>query len=154
LAKKYKVPIIADGGTNFPGDIVKALAAGGSTCMLAGWFAGTDESPGGIILKGGAKFKAHRGAASFMAVSDRKLENLEFKDESKLNTVVAEGVEALIPYKGKVSDVIYQLLGALRSGMSYCNATSIEELHKNAEFIRVTEAGFRESKSHNVQEIT
>lgn len=153
MAKKYKIPIIADGGTNFPGDITKALAAGASTCMLAGWFAGTDESPGGIILKGGMKYKAHRGAASFMAVSDRKLENHEFTDESKLNTVVAEGVEALIPYKGSVNDVIYQLLGALRSGMSYCNAGTIEELHKNAQFIQITEAGFRESKSHNVMEV-
>lgn len=153
MASKYKIPIIADGGTNFPGDITKALAAGASTCMLAGWFAGTDESPGGIILKGGLKYKAHRGAASFMAVSDRKLENHEFTDETQLNTVVAEGVEALIPYKGKVSDVIYQLIGALRSGMSYCNATSITELHKNAQFIKITEAGFRESKSHNINEL-
>ena len=153
MAKRYKVPISADGGTNYPGDITKALAAGASTCMLAGWFAGTDESPGGIIQRGGLKYKAHRGSASFLAVADRKMSNQEFIDESKLNSVVAEGVEALVPYKGKVNDVIYQLLGALRSGMSYCNAKTIEDLHKNSEFIKITEAGFRESKSHNISEI-
>lgn len=152
-AKKYQVPIIADGGTNFPGDITKALAAGASTCMLAGWFAGTDESPGGIIMRKGLKYKVHRGAASFLAVADRKLENGEITDENKLNTVVPEGVEALVPYKGRVSDVIYQLLGALRSGMSYCNATTIKQLHQNAKFVRITEAGFRESKSHNISEL-
>ncbi|OGG13044.1 IMP dehydrogenase [Candidatus Gottesmanbacteria bacterium RIFCSPHIGHO2_01_FULL_39_10] len=153
-AKKYKVPIIADGGTNFPGDITKALAAGASACMLAGWFAGTDESPGGIIMRKGMKYKVHRGAASFLSVADRKLESGEFADESKLNTVVPEGVEALVPYKGNVEDVIHQLIGALRSGMSYCNAKSIEELHRNAKFVRITEAGFRESKSHNIEEIS
>lgn len=154
VARKYKIPIIADGGTNFPGDITKALAAGASSCMLAGWFAGTDESPGGIIMRKGMKYKVHRGAASFLSVADRKIMNNEITDVDKLNTVVPEGVEALVPYKGHVSDVIFQLLGALRSGMSYCNASTISELHKNAHFIRITEAGFRESKSHNVRELT
>ncbi|MBI3380122.1 IMP dehydrogenase [Candidatus Gottesmanbacteria bacterium] len=153
FAKKYNIPIIADGGTNFPGDLTKALAAGASCCMLAGWFAGTDESPGGIILRGGMKYKIHRGAASFMAVADRKIAG-EDMPVDRLNTIVAEGIEALVPYKGNVADVVHQLLGALRSGMSYCNATSISELHKNAKFIKITEAGFRESKSHNVQELT
>ena len=150
-AKKYGVTVIADGGTNYPGDITKALAAGAGACMLAGWFAGTDESPGAIIMKDGMKFKAHRGAASFLAVADRKFASEEISSVDRLNTVVAEGVEALIPYKGKVADIIYQLIGALRSGMSYCNASTIAELQKNAEFIRVTEAGLRESKSHNVR---
>lgn len=153
FAKKYNISIIADGGTNFPGDITKALAAGASCCMLAGWFAGTDESPGGIILRGGLKYKIHRGAASFLAVADRKIAG-EDMPVDRLNTIVAEGVEALVPYKGKVNDVIHQLLGALRSGMSYCNATNIAELQRNAKFIKITEAGFRESKSHNVQELT
>ena len=152
FAKKFHVPIIADGGTNYPGDIPKALAAGASTCMLAGWFAGTDESPGGIIMRNGMKYKVHRGAASFLAVADRKMANHETTVE-QLNTVVAEGVEAMVPYKGSVADVIYQLLGALRSGMSYCNAQTIEELQKNARFVRITEAGLRESKSHNVEVI-
>lgn len=151
--RRYKVPIIADGGVNYPGDITKALAAGASACMLAGWFAGTDEAPGGIIMRGGMKYKAHRGAASFLAVADRKMASNEITEVEKLNTVVAEGVEALVPYKGKVADVIYQLLGALRSGMSYCNAVSLQELRKNARFVRITEAGLRESKSHNVKEL-
>lgn len=152
-AKKFNVPIIADGGTNYPGDITKALAAGAFSCMLAGWFAGTDESPGGIIMRNGMKYKAHRGSASFLAVADRKMASNEITDVEKLNTVVAEGVEALVPYKGRVKDIIYQLLGALRSGMSYCNAKTIDQLHTNAQFVRITEAGLRESKSHNVKEI-
>ena len=152
VAKRKGVPIIADGGTNYPGDMAKALAAGGSTCMLAGWFAGTDESPGGVIMRKGMKFKVHRGSASFLATADRKIE-LENHNEHQLNTIVPEGVEALVPYKGKVADVIYQLAGALRSGMSYCNAKTIPELWKNARFIKITEAGFRESKSHNVEEL-
>ena len=152
VAKRKGVPVIADGGTNYPGDMTKALAAGGSTCMLAGWFAGTDESPGGIIMRKGMKFKVHRGSASFLATADRKIE-LENNNEHQLNTIVPEGVEALVPYKGKVADVIYQLTGALKSGMSYCNAKSIADLWKNARFVKITEAGFRESKSHNVQEL-
>jgi len=151
-AKKKGVPVIADGGTNYPGDMTKALAAGGSTCMLAGWFAGTDESPGGIIMRKGMKFKVHRGSASFLATADRKIE-LENNTEQQLNTIVPEGVESMVPYKGKVSDVIFQLTGALKSGMSYCNAKSIPELWKNSRFIKITEAGFRESKSHNVAEL-
>lgn len=152
VGQRYKVPIIADGGTNYPGDIAKALAAGASTCMLAGWFAGTDESPGGIIMRKGMKFKVHRGSASFLATADRKMK-LENHSTQQLNTIVPEGVEAMIPYKGKVADVIYQLLGALKSGMSYCNAKTIPELWKNARFIKITEAGFRESRSHNVEEL-
>jgi len=151
-AKKFKVPVIADGGTNYPGDIAKALASGGSTCMLAGWFAGTDESPGGIIMRKGMKYKVHRGSASFLATADRQIK-LENRTENQLNKIVPEGVEALVPYKGHVADVIYQLLGALRSGMSYCNATTIPNLWKNARFVKITEAGLRESKSHNVSEI-
>lgn len=151
-AKRHKIPVIADGGTNFPGDITKALSAGASACMLAGWFAGTDESPGGIIMRKGMKFKVHRGSASFLATADRKIK-LENHNEKQLNSIVPEGVEAMVPYKGQVADVIYQLLGALRSGMSYCNAKSIPQLWKNSRFIKITEAGFRESKSHNVEEI-
>ncbi len=152
VAKKKGVPVIADGGTNYPGDMTKALAAGASTCMLAGWFAGTDESPGGIIMRKGMKFKVHRGSASFLATADRKIE-LENTTEQQLNTIVPEGVEAMVPYKGHVSDVVYQLTGALKSGMSYCNAKTIPQLWKNAVFVKITEAGFRESKSHNVAEL-
>lgn len=152
VGKKKGVPIIADGGTNYPGDITKAIAAGASSIMLAGWFAGTDESPGALILRKGTKYKVHRGSASFLATADRSMK-LDNKSEHQLNSIVAEGVEALVPYKGRVEDVIYQLAGALRSGMSYCNANSIPELWKNARFVKITDAGFRESRSHNVAEI-
>jgi len=152
VAKKKGVPIIADGGTNYPGYIPKAMAAGASSVMIAGWFAGTDESPGGLILRKGVKYKVHRGSASFLATADRSMK-LDNTPEDRLNSIVAEGVEALVPYKGRVSDVIYQLAGALKSGMSYCNAKSIPELWKNAKFVKITDAGFRESKAHNVDEI-
>lgn len=152
VGHKKGVPIIADGGTNYPGDITKAMAAGASCVMLAGWFAGTDESPGALILRKGAKYKVHRGSASFLATADRSM-SLDNKTEHQLNSIVAEGVEALVPYKGGVEDVIFQLAGALRSGMSYCNAKSIPELWKNAKFVKITDAGFRESKAHNVAEI-
>ncbi len=152
VAQKKKIPVIADGGTNYPGDIVKALAAGASSCMLAGWFAGTDESPGGVIMRQGMKYKVHRGSASFLATADRKIK-LENHNEYQLNTIVPEGVEAMVPYKGRVADVIYQMLGALRSGTSYCNAKTIPDLWKNARFMKITEAGFRESRAHNINEL-
>lgn len=157
IAIREKVPLIADGGTNYSGDITKALAAGASTLMLAGWLAGTNESPGDIIMRKGLKYKVHRGSASFMSVADRKLAtevSLNGKGpRANLNTIVAEGVESIIPYKGAVTDVIYQLLGGLRSGMSYCNALTIGELWENADFVQITSAGFKESNSHNVEEI-
>ena len=103
-------------------------------------------------MRKGMKYKVHRGSASFLATADRKIK-LEHSSENTLNSIVPEGVEALVPYKGKVADVIYQLVGALRSGMSYCNAKTITELWKKARFVQITDAGFRESKSHNVSEI-
>lgn len=161
---KYKVPIIADGGTNYPGDMTKALAAGASTVMLTGWLAGTDESPGSMILRNNKKYKVHRGAASFSAVAARKTQGLakdtgvkeivEQELDKELEGVVAEGVETFVPYKGAAKDVLYQLIGALRSGMSYSNARRIPELWENAVFMKISPAAFRESKAHNVQEIS
>jgi IMP dehydrogenase len=162
IAHKYKIPVIADGGTNFPGDMTKALAAGASTVMLTGWLAGTDESPGSILLRNGQKYKVHRGAASFSAVASRKIEGVsgqvrkELAEEDldeELEKVVAEGVETFIHYKGAVKDVIAQLVGALHSGMSYSNAKTIGQLWQNARFMEITLAGFRESKQHNVTEM-
>jgi IMP dehydrogenase len=162
VAHRYKIPVIADGGTNFPGDMTKALAAGASNVMLTGWLAGTDESPGSILLRNGQKFKVHRGAASFSAVASRKIEGVagqvrkelaEEELDEELEKVVAEGVETFIPYKGAVKDVIHQLTGALHSGMSYSNARTVAELWKNAKFMEITQAGFRESKQHNVKEM-
>lgn len=150
--KGTRVKLIADGGTNYPGDIAKALAAGANTVMLAGWFAGTDESPGEIIVKNNRKFKVHRGSASFSSQVDRAV-RASGGIKKGLNTIVPEGVESLIEYKGGVSDIVYQLLGGLRSSMSYCNAGTIKELQKNAKFVQITSAGFNESKTHNVNEI-
>ncbi len=177
IAHKSKIPVIADGGTNYPGDMTKALAAGASTVMLTGWLAGTDESPGSIILRNGKKYKVHRGAASFSAVASRKIsalaeqtrlqmpdvstsggqvrkELLENDDlDQELSQIVPEGVETFVPYKGPVKDVVYQLLGAVRSGMSYCNAAKVTDLWANAQFIEITPAGFTESKAHGVEEM-
>ena len=144
--------------------MTKALAAGASTVMLTGWLAGTDESPGNIILRKGQKYKVHRGAASYTAVMERKLAGAEngqmrkelaeqIEDPNEEEAVVAEGVESFIPYKGAVKDVIIQLAGALRSGMSYTNAMTIPELWRRGRFIRITTAGFRESTQHNVEEM-
>ncbi|OGY16207.1 MAG: IMP dehydrogenase [Candidatus Chisholmbacteria bacterium RIFCSPHIGHO2_01_FULL_49_18] len=148
--KGRKVKVIADGGTNYPGDVSKALAAGASSIMLAGWFAGTEESPGEIIIRNNRRYKIHRGSASFLSQADRAART---GSNTLLNTIVPEGVESLIEYKGSVAEIIHQLLGSLRSGMSYCDAASIKELQKNAKFVRMTSAGFRESQTHNVNEI-
>jgi IMP dehydrogenase len=162
IARKYGIPVIADGGTNYPGDMTKALATGASAVMLTGWLAGTDESPGSIILRDNKKYKAHRGAASFSAVASRKMQNIngsvskdltENEIDKELESVVAEGIEAFIPYKGAVKDVINQLAGALRSGMSYNNAKTIRQLWENATFIKISPASLRESRSHNVEHI-
>ena len=163
VAHKYKIPVIADGGTNYPGDMTKALAAGASTVMLTGWLAGTDESPGSIILRNNKKFKVHRGAASFSAVAARKTQGLtmqlgkeivEQELDKELEGVVAEGVETFVPYKGAAKDVITQLTGALRSGMSYSNAKKVPQLWENATFMKISQSAFRESKAHNVEHIS
>lgn len=146
VTQKAKIPLIADGGTNYPGDMTKALSAGASTVMITGWLAGTDESPGSIILRKGQKYKVHRGAASLTAVASRDI-------DIALEEIVPEGVESFVPYKGPAKDVIHQLVGALKSGMSYCSASTIDQLWKNAQFIQITTAGFRESTQHNVEEM-
>ncbi|MFZ5844890.1 MAG: IMP dehydrogenase [Patescibacteria group bacterium] len=162
LCQKARVPLIADGGTNYPADMTKALAAGASTVMLTGWLAGTDESPGSIILRRGQKYKIHRGAASFTAVASRRInatsgqvrkEISEQELDQELAEIVPEGVESFVPYKGAAKDVIHQLVGAVKSGMSYCNAQTIPELWRNAEFIQITPAGFTESKQHHIEEM-
>lgn len=149
-AKKRGIKIIADGGTNYSGDITKALAAGAAAVMLAGWFAGTQESPGEVILRNNRRYKIHRGSAAFMSQVDASVRTDRVKS---VHTIVPEGVEALIEYKGPVADVIYQLMASLRSGMSYCNASNLRQLRSQAKFVRMTPAGFRESQTHNVNQI-
>lgn len=147
-ADKYGVPVIADGGICYSGDITKAIAAGASTVMLGSLLAGTDESPGIPFMKNGKKFKVVRGMASFGANLGRT-----DKDSKKAKEYVPEGVEALTPYKGSVLEVVQQLLGGLYSGMSYCGVTVIEQLRGNGIFVEITSAGVRESHPHDVQQL-
>lgn len=149
VANEVDIPVIADGGIKQSGDITKALAAGASTVMLGNLLGGTDESPGQTIIRGGRKFKIYRGSAGFGAVmSRRQRENGNY--EVDISDVVPEGVEGTIPYRGNVDEIIHQLIGGLRSGMSYCGAHNIKELWKNAEFIRITFAGMKESLPHDI----
>ncbi len=150
IGQKHKVPIIGDGGLRTSGDIVKALAAGATTVMAGGFFAGTDESPGRMITRNGQKVKVYQGSASMGSVEQRH-RRLEDDDEERFRSIVPEGVETTVPYRGSAHDVIQQLLGGLRSGMSYSGARTIEELHANAEFIRMTGAGLGESVAHGVR---
>jgi IMP dehydrogenase len=146
------VPIIADGGIRNSGDITKAIAAGASTVMLGSLLAGTDESPGASVVRNGRRYKVVRGMASLMANIDRQeVEQHREVDPEDWERVVPEGVEAMVPARGPVKDVVYQLVGGLRSGLSYAGASSIPELWQNAKFIRITSAGKRESGAHDVE---
>lgn len=146
-AAAYGVPIIADGGIQKSGDIVKAIGAGAHCIMSGGLFAGATESPGQIMISGDKKFKVCRGSSSF-AIAERRKRLLQ--EKKKLEDVVPEGVESVTPYKGDVKDVINQLVGGLKSGMSYCNARTIDELRGQVQFVKITEAGRRESGSHDL----
>jgi len=152
-ARPHDVPVIADGGIRTSGDITKALAAGASSVMLGNLLAGTEESPGALIVQGGRQYKTYRGMASLWATARRKALDSPVEDED-LSSIVAEGIEARVPYRGKVADVVSQLVGGLRSGMSYCGARTIPELWENAEFVRITPAGLRESLPHDVEPLS
>jgi IMP dehydrogenase len=156
VAKEYEVPVISDGGVRTSGDATKALAAGSSSVMIGSLFGGTDESPGKTLIKNGKKFKMYRGMASLYASLGRRYRERgpQVVDSSDdLNDYVPEGVEAMVPYKGSVVEIIRQLVGGLRSGLSYCGAKTILEMHKNAEFIKMTSAGYMESQPHDVDVI-
>ncbi len=155
IAKKYDIPVISDGGTRTSGDVTKALAAGSSSVMIGSMFGGTDESPGKTLVKNGKKYKMYRGMASFSASLGRKYrENAEMNiDNDDLNDYVPEGVEAMVPYKGSVIEIIRQLVGGVRSGLSYCGVKTISEMYENAEFIKISAAGYKESQPHDVDVI-
>ena len=147
----YGVPIISDGGTRTSGDATKALASGASSVMVGSMLGGTDESPGTVLTKNGKRFKVYRGMASLAASIGRKSkETGSFSFDDDLNDYVAEGVEAMVPYKGTVVDILKQLSGGVRSGLSYCGAHSITQMQENAEFIKMSRAGFAESQPHDV----
>lgn len=151
-ADEAGIPIIADGGIRNPGDVTKALAAGASTVMLGSLLAGTDESPGLMMTRKGQRYKVSRGMASLQAnVTRKQREGNGWISQEEIDEYVSEGVEAAVPYRGRVREVLTQLVGGVQSGMSYSGAHSIEELQKKAIFVRMTPAGLKESLPHDVE---
>ena len=143
------IPLIADGGLRYSGDIVKALAAGGSSVMIGSLVAGTEESPGDTIIYNGRKFKSYRGMGSLEAMEHGSKDRYFQADTKEVKKLVPEGIAGRVPYKGTVQEVIYQMVGGLRSGMGYCGAATIEKLHE-AKFTRITNAGVNESHPHDI----
>jgi IMP dehydrogenase len=159
-AARHDVPVIADGGIRFSGDVVKALAVGASSVMIGNLFAGTDESPGELILYQGRTFKEYRGMGSIGAMrkgsrdryfqDDFELESGTSPAGKGLEKLVPEGIEGRVPHKGSMAMVVLQLVGGLRAGMGYCGAPTIADLQRDAQFVRITNAGYRESHVHDV----
>lgn len=148
VANQYGIPVIADGGIKYSGDVTKAIAAGASAVMIGSLLAGTEESPGESEIFQGRRFKVYRGMGSIGAMKEGSKDRYFQENESKL---VPEGIEGRVPYKGPLKDTIHQLIGGLRSGMGYCGTKSIQELRMDTQFIRITGAGLRESHPHDVQ---
>jgi IMP dehydrogenase len=148
-----KVPVIADGGIRFSGDIAKAIVAGADCVMIGGLFAGTEESPGDVELYQGASYKAYRGMGSLGAMAERHgSADRYFQDTAaELEKLVPEGVEGRVPYKGSLVSILHQLAGGLRAAMGYTGSTSISSMRTNPQFVRITGAGMRESHVHDVQ---
>ena len=150
VAREYRKAIIADGGIKYSGDIVKAIAAGGHVVMLGSLLAGTDESPGEFEIYQGRRFKTYRGMGSLAAMENGSSDRY-FQSKNEANKRVPEGIEGRVAYKGAASDIIFQMIGGLRSGMGYVGAHNLEELRENTQFIRMSGAGLRESHPHDVQ---
>jgi len=148
-AQDADVPIVADGGVKFSGDIVKAIAAGASSVMIGSLFAGTDESPGELILRQGRSFKAYRGMGSIGAMKEGSRDRY-FQELESPQKLVPEGIEGMVPYKGSLSAMIQQLVGGLRAGMGYCGTRTIQELQTKSRFVRISSAGLKESHVHDV----
>ena len=152
MAKALKgtgIPVIADGGLRYSGDIVKALAAGADSVMAGSLLAGVEESPGETIIYNGRKFKSYRGMGSLEAMQKGSKDRYFQDAEDDVKKLVPEGIAARVPYKGRLSEVVYQLVGGLRAGMGYCGAANLEAL-KKAKFIRITGSGMLESHPHDV----
>ena len=147
VAKQYGVPIIADGGIKYSGDMTKAIAAGGSVCMMGSIFAGCDESPGTFELFQGRKYKVYRGMGSIAAMENGSKDRYFQSDAKKL---VPEGVEGRVAYKGTVEDTVFQLMGGLRAGMGYCGTNTVEELKENGKFVKISAASLKESHPHDI----
>ncbi len=148
VAKQYGIPIIADGGIKYSGDMTKAIAAGANVCMMGSLFAGCDESPGEYELYQGRKYKVYRGMGSLAAMENGSKDRYFQEDAKKL---VPEGVEGRVAYKGSVEDTVFQMVGGIRSGMGYCGARTIEELKENGKFVKISQASLRESHPHDIQ---
>ena len=146
-AREHNVPIIADGGIKYSGDITKAIAAGGDVCMMGSMFAGCEESPGEYELFQGRKYKVYRGMGSIAAMENGSKDRYFQENARKL---VPEGVEGRVAYKGDVEDTVYQLLGGLRSGMGYCGAMNIQQLKENGRFVKISAASLKESHPHDI----
>ena len=145
------IPLIADGGVRFSGDISKALVAGASTVMMGGMFAGTDEAPGEVELYQGRSYKSYRGMGSLAAMAEGSADRYFQDPANNADKMVPEGIEGRVPYKGSVLAIIYQLVGGIRSSMGYCGCATIEQMRTKPEFVQITSAGFRESHVHDVQ---
>ena len=150
--KDTGVPLIADGGIRFSGDIAKAIAAGAHAVMMGGMFAGTDEAPGEVVLYQGRSFKSYRGMGSLGAMTKGSADRY-FQDNNSgnIDKFVPEGIEGMVPYKGPLANIVYQMIGGLRSSMGYCGCATIEEMRTRAEFVEITAAGMRESHVHDVR---
>jgi IMP dehydrogenase len=144
------IPVVADGGIKFSGDVTKAIAAGAWAVMIGSLFAGTEESPGETVLYEGRSFKVYRGMGSLEAMKAGGKERYFQEHEEEMSKFVPEGVEGRVPYKGSLSESVFQLVGGLRSGMGLCGTRNIEELRKKAQFVKITNAGLKESHPHNV----
>jgi IMP dehydrogenase len=149
-AAASETPIIADGGIKFSGDVTKAIAAGAASVMIGSLFAGTDESPGELILRQGRSFKSYRGMGSLGAMKAGSRDRYFQEAEAASEKLVPEGIEGMVPYKGPLSAMVQQLVGGLRAGMGYCGASSIGELQKRARFVKISSAGLKESHVHDV----
>ena len=147
VASKYDTPIIADGGIKYSGDIVKALAGGAAVCMMGSMFAGTEESPGETVLYKGRSYKTYRGMGSIAAM-ERGSKDRYFQNDAK--KLVPEGVEGMVPYKGKVEDIVFQMIGGIRSGLGYCGSETIVDLQEKAQFVKITAASLKESHPHDI----
>ncbi|MEA3226175.1 MAG: IMP dehydrogenase, partial [Planctomycetota bacterium] len=151
VAQKHDIPVIADGGIKQSGDITKSIAAGASTVMIGSLFAGLKESPGQLVIYKGRQFKEYRGMGSLGAMVKGSAERYGQSSSTEVSKLVPEGVEGRVPYRGMLSDFVYQLVGGLRAGMGYCGAQNIDELRKNSRFVRISAASVHESHPHDIQ---
>jgi IMP dehydrogenase len=150
ISEKYDIPVIADGGIKYSGDVVKAIGAGAHSVMIGGLFAGTDESPGEMIIFQGRSYKVYRGMGSIEAMKERTKDRYHQEHVEDNEKLVPEGIEGRVPYKGTLAGTVHQIIGGLKSGMGYMGSATIEELRKKAQFIRISPSGLRESHVHDV----